>query len=87
MLEQFISFASLSKMSEVGSALVCSECLGDATRPSCLRGECERCGFSRLWSRGLRKHIKGDDAFWGQQIFGTQSSLVTMEQYIWQCRG
>jgi hypothetical protein len=66
--QQLVDFALLDRMSHVGNALVCSKCLGDATTAACLDGDCERCGFWRFWSKGLRPRIKDDDAFWGREI-------------------
>ena len=45
--EQLADFASLTLMSQVGNALVCSECLGDGTAQLCLDGKCKRCSFQR----------------------------------------
>lgn len=66
--EQLIEFASLTQMSHVGNWLVCSNSLGDGTAQPCLDGQCERCGFARLWSKGLRQTIDETDEFWGQEV-------------------
>lgn len=66
--KQLIEFASLTLMSQVGNALVCSECLGDETADDCLHDRCDRCSFRRIWSNGIRKRIEPDDEFWAQEI-------------------
>jgi hypothetical protein len=80
LLQQFVDFAMLSRKSEIGHALVCSRFLGDDTSTACLAGSCLRCGFKRLWSRGLRSRIlkknaegeeeliNGVDPLWGHQL-------------------
>eukprot|EP00966_Prymnesium_polylepis_P082014 1900091-Prymnesium_polylepis.1 len=34
----------------------------------CLDGGCKRCGFVRLWSKGLREEIDETDEFWVREI-------------------
>ena len=65
--QQLIDFAQLTLMSMVGNALVASGCLGAATLSE-LEGTCERSGFSRLWSKGLRQQIDENDEFWGREV-------------------
>lgn len=43
-----------SKASLMG--LICADCLDDADS-RCIRGECAQCGFSLIWSRGLRPKL------------------------------
>lgn len=42
------------------SSLLCSGCFKTAAA-TCVRGDCERCGFAKLWSSGVRKEILDAD--------------------------
>jgi hypothetical protein len=58
LLVQLAAFAELTSRSKLGDALVCSQCLGDATDSNCIDGACEMgCGFKRWWSKGLRPKV------------------------------
>lgn len=55
-LKALHDFCALPSNSAVADAMVCAPCLQDADA-RCLRGECERCGFSKIWSKGLRRTL------------------------------
>lgn len=55
--------------------LICADSLDDAAA-NCIRGECDRCGFGVMWSKGYRKEVvdaygklrPGVSPLWLQQI-------------------
>ena len=55
-LKALIDFCLLTLMSAVGNEMVCAPCLQDADA-KCLRGECNNCGFRRLWTKGIRPKL------------------------------
>ena len=68
LLEQLVNFASLTLMSSVANELVCSKCLGDDTEQACIDGCCPKCGFHRLWSKGLRPTLFKDNGDGTEQL-------------------
>jgi hypothetical protein len=57
LLKELHDFALLQSRREIGESIVCSETLGDKTEQACIDGKCDKCGFGRLWSRGLRPQV------------------------------
>jgi hypothetical protein len=57
LLKELASLAELASKTAIGAALVCSDCLGDATKEACLDSKCPACGFQRLWSKGMRTKV------------------------------
>lgn len=57
LLAQLIEFSRIQRLSVVGDALVCKGKLSDNSQKECIDGKCNRCGFQRLWSAGLRPNI------------------------------
>ena len=57
LLLELAELADTTSKSTFASKLVCSECLGDDTAEACLDGKCNKCGFGRLWSQGLRPKV------------------------------
>ena len=80
MLQQLIDFASLRRNTHIGNALVCGNCLGDGTPQACIDGSCERCGFQRLWSNGLRTEIFDADGKLADDAHALWSAPIS-----WDC--
>ena len=52
-VKQLADFCKLDSKSDMVQQLVCAPCLMSA-EPACVDGSCPRCGFKKLWSKGLR---------------------------------
>ena len=66
--KQLVDFASLTLMSHAANALVCNGSLGVATAEACINGNCERCGFQSIWSKGLRPKIIKQNADGSEEL-------------------
>jgi len=56
-LTKLLEFCALQSKSEMVKFALCKGALDGAGSEDCINGKCARCGFDKLWSKGLRKHV------------------------------
>ena len=56
-LLRLMEFCGLKSKSEMVKFSLCSGAFDDAGKLDCINCNCPHCGFSKLWSAGLRKHV------------------------------
>ena len=73
-LLRLVNFCSLQQKSLMVQEMICAPSLEEA-QPACVNGSCSKCGFSRIWSKGMRPKIVNDNQLlegvspiWSQEL-------------------
>ena len=56
-LLQLLEFCALKSKAEMVKAVLCQGAFDSAGKDDCINCKCNACGFKKLWSEGLRKHV------------------------------
>ena len=56
-LEKLLQFCALQSKSEMVKSVLCAGAFDGAGKEDCINGKCSACGFCKLWSQGLRRHV------------------------------
>lgn len=56
-LEKLLIFGCLVSKSKMVKYMLCDGALDGAGQKACIDGDCPHCGFKKLWSQGLRRHV------------------------------
>jgi hypothetical protein len=56
-LLELLKFCAIQSKSEMCKFALCSGAFDGAGKEDCINCKCPRCGFDRIWSKGLRPHI------------------------------
>ena len=57
LLTELLTFCAITSKSEMVRSRLCNGAFDNAGKKACINCQCDACGFSQLWSKGLRKHI------------------------------
>jgi hypothetical protein len=57
LLTELLTFCAIPSKSEMVKSCLCSGAFDGAGKKPCISCQCEACGFSKLWSKGLRKNV------------------------------
>lgn len=60
-LERLLKFCALKFKSEMVKFALCPGAFDGPGKQLCIDGSCPSCGFSRIWSKGLRPHVVDDN--------------------------
>ena len=60
-LVKLMEFCALKSKSDMVQFCLCCGAFDGAGKSACINGKCSICGFSQLWSKGLRKHVVDKD--------------------------
>ena len=60
-LLKLLQFCFMQSKSDMVKAVLCAGAFDGAGKQPCINGTCPLCGFSTLWSKGLRKHVVDKD--------------------------
>ena len=60
MLVKLLDVCRLKSKSDIVKAALCPGAFDGAGKLDCINGSCKACGFEKLWSKGLRKHVVYD---------------------------
>ena len=56
-LLRLLEFCALKSKAEMMKNVLCEGAFDGAGKDDCINGKCSACGFKKLWSEGLRKHV------------------------------